>query len=367
MIRKLALSALPLFFVAPSAWALDAEHGAEVVREQNCLRCHNVRGDGELLARDLSDKILKKYTPAHLTATLWNHMPEMWEQMSRELVGRPQPSERDSEDLFAYLYSLRFTDRAGIASRGERAFDRKNCSGCHRLPDEEDQAARPGRPVVEWRPVVDVFSLVQQMWNHSAQMRGAGAARDTEWERINARDLADLTTFIQLQQGRAPTGQSAEQLTLPDPETGELLFEGNCGGCHPGIIPLEERLTNKTLLDVAAGMWNHLPRMNQVPLVAEGDMASIVSYVWRMQYDQPQGNAVRGGETFREMQCAGCHIDGNVPIIRGEQVFSAFTLMSQWWAHGPLMEQRMQEQGVRWPYMDEQDVADIVAFLNTRP
>ncbi len=333
--------------MAAAAYAMDPQRGEQVMREQNCLTCHNVRGEGALKAPDLSARLVDRYTPAALASLLWNHLPEMWTAMSKELVGRPRPSERDAEDMFAYLYAEHFLNPAGTQARGERAFEQRGCAACH--------SAGPGNPVENWRGIRDPFALVQQMWNHAGLMRASREQRGVVFERLSARDLADLTAFASRTAKQAPS-------TMPETAQGASLFKANCGGCHPGIVNLQKRLQDRTPLEVASGLWNHANSMQTLALGAPNDMRSIVGYVWNLQF-QESGDAVRGAKTFADKKCAGCHAQMN----RGERVFSTYSMISLWWAHGPLMQADMQKKKARWPYLAPEDVANLVAYMNTKP
>jgi mono/diheme cytochrome c family protein len=194
--------------------------------------------------------------------------------------------------------------------------------------------------------VRDPFSLVQQIWNHAGSMP---VTREVE---LSARDLADIAAFVR------PEGSA--QLTLPAAESGKSLFDANCGGCHPKIVPLEGRLRNRSLTEIAAGIRNHLVRMQRMPLVAPNDMRSIVAYVWQMQHLAPSGDPERGQKRFTERRCASCHVDtaGRTNLARGERIFTPFSMISLGWGHRTLPE---------WPSLSERDVADIVAYINTQP
>jgi hypothetical protein len=51
-----------------------------------------------------------------------------------------------------------------------------------------------------------------------------------------------------------------------------------CAGCHTGKLELAPRLRGKTLTGIAAEMWNHAPKMAQLPPKLEkGEMRQIVS------------------------------------------------------------------------------------------
>ncbi len=335
--------------LASTAFAMDPQHGAQVMREQNCLTCHNVRGDGGMKAPDLSARLIDHYTPSALASLLWNHLPEMWTAMGKDLVGRPRPTERDGEDIFAYLYSEHFVNPAGVMARGERAFEQRGCAACH--------TAGPGNPVENWRGIRDPFALVQQMWNHSALMKDSREKQGVVFQKLSSRDLADLTTYVSKGAAKGPIPG-----TMPETAQGEALFKSNCGACHPGIVNLQRRLQDRTPTEVAAGLWNHANSMQTVPLMAANDMRSIVGYVWNLQF-QETGDAVRGAKTFVDKRCAGCHAQ----MARGERVFTAYSMISLWWVHGPLMQADLAKKKPRWPVLAPEDVANLVAYMNKKP
>lgn len=322
------------------AQGLDARRGAEVVERQRCLQCHNVRGVGNRTAPDLSKLDVDEFTPTGLTAEIWNHMPLMRFEMTPR-IEQPGPTAAESQDLFAYLYSLAHFDVAGDARRGERVFRDRQCGSCH------------GAIPSEWR-LADRFALVQGLWNHAGAMERSRAQQNATWPMMTGRDIADLAAYIVREQRLGNT-----RVAFPAAAVGEPLFKDNCGGCHPSILPLRDRLKNKTLGDIAAGMWNHLPKMQRVPLIAENDLNAIVGYVWEQSLDR-QGNAGRGRRVFEEKRCEACHAD----YFRGERVLTPYSLMSAAWRHDPLSARY---EGRRWPTLSSQDVADLVAYLNSRP
>lgn len=331
------------------ASAMDPERGKQVVRDQNCLTCHNVRGEGEQKGPDLSGRLVDHYTPAALASRLWNHLPEMWTAMQREAASRPQVTERDTEDLFAYLYSEHFLNPAGNEIRGQRAFEQRGCAACHN--------AGPGTPVENWTGIRDPFTLAQRMWNHAPAMRDARKERGIVFARLSSRDLADMTAYASRGQARA-TGPA----TLPETKQGEALFKTNCDGCHPAIVDLPKRLRDHTPLEVASTMWNHATSMQNVPIGGSNDMRAIVGYVWNMQFDV-QGNAARGAKTFEDKGCAGCHQTMN----RGERVFTPYSMIALWWKHGPLMTAAKGKNArARWQTLSADDVENLVAYMNRR-
>jgi Cytochrome C oxidase, cbb3-type, subunit III len=188
------------------------------------------------------------------------------------------------------------------------------------------------------------------------------------WQSITGRDLSDLTAYArQVQTGSSKT--KIIEFSYHDDYKGGVLYESNCRRCHVGSLAPERRLANKTFLDIAAGMWNHSPRMADLPIISNEEMNAVVGYVWRLQYLGEPGQAPRGRTTFQAKKCASCHEDatGAMRILRGERIFTPFYLIAHGWQQGTLMQQAMKERGITWPTLSPTDVSDIVAYLNTRP
>ena len=87
-----------------------------------------------------------------------------------------------------------------------------------------------------------------------------------------------------------------------------------------------------------------------------------------------QGDAERGRVVFREAQCKSCHAGlagspAKAPnFIEGEARFrSALTVTAAMWNHGGKMQQAMEERSLAWPVLRPGEMADLVAFLSSRP
>ncbi|HEY4364273.1 MAG TPA: c-type cytochrome [Bryobacteraceae bacterium] len=343
--------------------AANAERGAEVLHRENCLLCHSLRGEGGTSAPDLSRRIAQNYTPAALASLVWNHAPSMWAEIEAQKIPMPRLSQTDSEDLFAYLYSTRFFDHPGDAGRGKQLFADKHCAECHALMPP---AKGPGNAVSTWKSLADPIMLVERMWNHSAAMRKEMSKRQLEVT-LTGPELSDLTVYLQNFQPKSTTVSS---FSIPDPASGKPLFEADCAQCHKGSLSLARTPAGKTLTDLAAGMWNHVPHMLTLPMVRPDDMSKIVSYLWEQQYLGPAGNASRGKKTFEEKRCASCHDDPGLAAAhfrRDSRVFTPLTMVTVVWAHGPQMQAQMKQRGVAWPRLSPEDVSNLVAYLNTRP
>jgi cytochrome c2 len=77
----------------------DATRGAEVFRDKGCAVCHEHQ---QIRAPDLVD-LHSGDDAIGLSAAMWNHAPEMHEQMAEYGVPWPKFEEGEMEDLVAYL------------------------------------------------------------------------------------------------------------------------------------------------------------------------------------------------------------------------------------------------------------------------
>src|SRR4051794_3930023 len=125
--RRVIVGLAILASVATAAdWHINAERGPAILREQGCVNCHAIGGQGTTAsAAALSRTLDREYSPAGLTATLWNHAPKMWSEITAKGVKMPQLTEDEAADVFGYFASLRYFEQMGEASRGARLFSSK--------------------------------------------------------------------------------------------------------------------------------------------------------------------------------------------------------------------------------------------------
>ncbi|MBV8817359.1 MAG: c-type cytochrome [Acidobacteriaceae bacterium] len=342
----------------------DSYRGAAVLEREGCTHCHSIRGKGGKIGPDLATRSTVQYTPAVMASVLWNHAPAMWSAMDAAKIAKPSIGEREAEDLFAYFYSVRYFERPGDAGRGKALFAAKHCHECH---STEGVGKGPGKPIQEWSAVADPVILVEQMWNHSSLMKRAFEAKSLPWVSLTGQDLVDLSVYID---DLPAMKNKTRSFWLPGPAGGEALFaEKGCAGCHTGNLSLDTRLRTRTLSEVAAALWNHAPRIPEMPVVSIDEMRTLISYVWEKQYVGVPGVVARGQHVFKTKNCAGCHTgQGGAPhIARGEQVFTPITMVAVVWKHGPAMYAKMQQQKINWPRLTAEDVSDLVSYLNTKP
>lgn len=355
---------LLVFFAATGLWAAstdaDAQRGADFFKTQNCGTCHNSTASK---APDLSQRYDRDYTPAGIAARMWSHAPVMWTAMGQQNIAPPAVTTDQARDLFAFFYSVRYFEKPGEAQRGKRVFESKHCVECHSI-----SGGGPGTPVDKWESLSDPVVLAQRMWNHVDRMKGELAARRIQWPLLSSQELDDLLVYLQnLPQTRA----TKLQFVLPSSEGGDALFQQKgCTVCHKGGLALENRLADATLTDVAAAMWNHAPQMQQPhPELTVTEMGQILGYAWAKQFFTSKGDAGKGKKTFESKKCASCHEDrssGAPALSKPGEPYSAITMVSVLWKHGPTMLKSMQAKKIAWPQMTQNEMANLIAYLNTR-
>lgn len=354
--------------LAAASFEADSRRGAEIFREENCTSCHSVSGQGGHSAPDLGARFDRNFTPAGITSLMWNHAPTMWSAIRKQGMTMPQLSEAQAADLFAYFYSAHYFEKPGEAQRGKALFASKHCASCHALTSGSPTV---GPPVSDWNALSDLTVLIQAMWQHAGAMGKAMEERKVAWPQLTSQDMSDLLVYLQ---NLPETRGQKLTFEVPLPQGGEELFHSKgCANCHVNQRSFENLIGDSTLTDVAAAMWDHAPLMLKNPATAPqpvdvDDMRKILSYVWARQFFSTKGDAARGKRVFESQKCAQCHgAGGGAPQIdRSTGPFSAVRMVSVLWKHGPAMEQRMQQKKISWPKLSSSDMANLIAYLNSR-
>ena len=374
MTRPLVIFALSASFSMGALHAAtvagDSTRGAQLFESLSCIQCHSIDGKGGTVGPDLGRRIDRDFTPASLAATMWNHAPAMWASMRTRNVKAADLNEQAAADLFAYFYSARFFEKPGDAGRGKRLFSSKHCSECHGLTDTKIPAAKP---VAQWDSLGQPLTLVNALWNHASTMRQEFAAKKLNWPELTPQDLTDMLVYLR----NLPSALSTPGgIDITAGTNGQALFDSKgCAACHSGKAALTSRLKGKTLTDIAVAMWDHEPRMPAAPApLSLGEMREIVSYLWADQFFKDEGSPAVGARVFAAKRCATCHNDAShnnassgAPKLAGTgRSFSATTIVSVLWHHGPQMLDQMKTNGIAWPRFEGSDMANLIAYLNAQ-
>lgn len=184
----------------------------------------------------------------------------------------------------------------------------------------------------------------------------------------------------------------APQLSGADAQRGRAVLEArHCLDCHAlggsgaGIAPDLARRSitaQHTPSELAALIWNHGPEMwdmmearsLQVEPLSKTDADAVFAYFWALRYFDPRGDAIRGKELFASKQCASCHgltsqagLDAAPPVSEWSGVNDAVLWSQQLWNHSTSMEQAMAQRGMKWPTFTEQEMVDLLVYLQHLP
>jgi len=365
-------------FGAETALPGNASRGLRILEERQCLSCHSISGEGVGSAADLGRRSVNSdHSPAELAALMWNHGPTMWEQMRLRSIEVAPLATSDADDLFAYFWSLRYFDPRGEAIRGKSLFASKQCATCHSLTP--GVAATEAPPVAEWAGLSDPTLWAQQLWNHSSAMERAMAARGMEWPEFTEQEMVDLLTYLQNLPG---VRENDRRFDLAQPPAGRSAFSFKaCGTCHSFDVPSADkgslrgsRKNYGTITGFSAAMWNHAPISHSQGSRPDhrdesftvDEMGDLISYVYFNGGFEEIGNPAKGRSVFVKKGCQSCHGESGIPF-GGGRPFSAASMVSAVWSHGPEMLEKMRANGIEWPTLTNRNVADLVAYINEQP
>lgn len=364
----------------------DPLKGASFFAGQGCLECHSFKGSGATQrASDLGRRRGRDYTPALMASLLWNHGPAMWSAMRNRGIERPTLGADRARDLFAFFYSTRYFDKLGDAGRGKQLFAANGCAGCHGISADSSRAsgrncrgvsvcnsnygvtATPGgSPIVSWRSLDDPIMLAQQMWNHP--ISSASPETDSKTRpKLTSQELTDMLVYLQ---NLPQTRERPVNYSLRFSESGLAASNTqSCGhaSCHGSKLELDRRLRNRTLTDVAVAMWNHKQTTIRLqPALARSPVADYVTTVWAGQFFQEGGRTDRGRRVFIRKNCAGCH-DGSASGARimANRPWSAITMVTALWEHGPRIHDEMLRKKLAWPRFNGSEMSDLITYLNS--
>lgn len=373
-LRTLPLFLMPALWASAASFAADSQRGERLFQSLACVDCHRVNGTGGKSASDLGRTLDRGFTPASLAATMWNHAPRMWASMRDRQVVAGELDQQAARDLMAFFYAARFFEKPGDAARGKRAFRNDGCQGCHGLTPAANPAANlAAKPVTQWQALADPIALLEAMWNHRTEMLAGTQAKGVAFPRLREQELTDMLVYLRNLHG-VPRQTGAFRVEAAD--SGDRVFQtAGCALCHQTLERLAAGVHGMTLTGIAAAMWNHGPRMAASGAPAgkldQGQMRGLIGSLWAAEFFEDAGHPAPGRRVFASKRCGVCHDNGfggapHLPI-QGRR-FSASSMVSALWLHGPRMLDLMKTKGLEWPRFDGAQMADLIAYLNsTKP
>jgi len=359
----------------------DPLAGSRIFGDKGCSKCHAIFGVGGQLGPDLARKPESR-SFYNLAAAMWNHLPKMAEQMRKLGIARPHLSPSETGDLMAFLYTVNYFERAGDPKQGRRMFMEKRCVHCHQIGGTGGVAGPSLDSLGQYNSPI---FLATAMWNHGPSMTEAMRAAGIRRPNFTQAEMQNLIAFIK---SASPLGEQQPLYLLPGrPDQGQRLFlQKGCIECHSvkgrgGQVggELAQRAVKLSLVQFAAAMWNKAPAMTKemanrripLPQLKAAEMADIVGYLYSVQYFARPGDARRGQELVASKGCLRCHSvrgkGGNVgpDFERAKELDQPVTVVAAMWNHASGMAEKMREKAVTWPAFTEQEMGDLVAYLQT--
>lgn len=174
-----------------------------------------------------------------------------------------------------------------------------------------------------------------------------------------------------------------------DPMAGARVFAAKgCEKCHAingvgGKVgpDLAKSVRPHSFFDVAAAMWNHLPRMTERmkqlgitrPELTAQEAGDLVGFLYTLNYFDPPGDPGAGRKVFADKKCVVCHQVGGSGGTVGpkldslRQFGSPMYLASAMWNHGPSMAEALKAQGIERPTLSPPELRDLSAYLAPTP
>ncbi len=345
-----------LLLLTASAFAADsgdAGRGSQLLESLKCNGCHRfVPRWSDTLPPALVKLFKSQLTPSRFAQEMWNHAPLMFNALQTKGQPFPALSEADASDLMTWFFAAGYFDPAGDARRGERIFTNLGCHVCHLM--ESDQGG--GTAVAKWN-ITKTTDLLQGIWSHWPAMDGAMGKRRLVWPSVNAAQMRDLLAFAQ---SRFP-GAGQPEMKTGTAEAGRKLFtEKGCAVCHDGNAGLNQYPRFRSLTELAASYWNHIPMMTRAPArISRAEMADLLAFLWSIRYFEGAGNARRGGQVFQAKRCAECH------MAAARADFRSSSMIAGLWKHPPAVLEQMRRKAIAWPKFTAAEMEDLIAFYAT--
>jgi cytochrome c2 len=240
-----------LYFIRYMDEPGNPRNGKALMEAKHCRQCHPVVKEGA--KGDLS--VWGMYTNPILWAQMmWNHTPQMEQEMKRRGLAWVEFKGHEMVDLIAYIRSLsskmeKVYLSPGNLQSGKKLFTQKGCIQCHSPQGELDLSTKKDFPRT-------LAQLAGMMWNHSPKMWKGMEEKGMQRPTLSPQEMADLVAYL----------FSTQYFDEPgDPERGKNVFiKKQCNLCHakgtkmPNLSVLKGQISP---IFMAQTMWNHGPEM----------------------------------------------------------------------------------------------------------
>lgn len=234
--------------------------GKQLIKSKGCLNCHTIDDEGETSGIPL-DRLKAFASPLYVAQVIWNHGPEMQEQMKAMGIQSPTFEDESITHISAYLreFSRGTSGRRQYMSPGNpvagaNVFEAKGCSVCHQAQAGDDVVV----PLEEMDLHRSVTAIAGTMWNHSQLMLEAMRNKGLKWPTFAGSEMADLIAYMYFYDYLAPLGSA---------DRGSAVFASKgCDRCHDSVEDIlgSSSYPLTTPSDLIRTMWNHVPHMREL-------------------------------------------------------------------------------------------------------
>lgn len=264
---------------------------------------------------------------------------------------------------------------------GRLLFEGKHCNQCHGLAGGWSGV---GPSLGEGRFRGSFLDLGAEMWNHVPGMSVQFEGKELAWPQVTEAEALELTAFLYFIDYLGRPGDAA---------AGRRVFASRgCPTCHAvggkgGTTgPNLANLTGfASPLFVAQAIWNHGPSMLgsmhragiAPPVLKEGDLGDLSAFIRQAAEGGPReqvllspGNPNRGRTVYETRGCRDCHAlhgQSGPDLRRSDLHRSAEAIAATMWNHALGMNASMVRQGIAWPHLTAEELADLIAFLYYLP
>jgi hypothetical protein len=263
----------------------------------------------------------------------------------------------------AFFYAARFFEKPGDAGRGKQAFESLGCAGCHDLAQASSQ----------WQALADPIALLEAMWNHRAQMRAPPRPRASSCGNSARRILPTCwyTCAISQARPRANGRYSCRSRGLRRRRIsiGRLRrVPSNGGGAGRSASKARRSPKSRPRCGITRLAWRrpaHPPsRLLPVRCVIWSApfgrrSSSRMRAVRRRAAASSRARTARSATTTPQAARPTCPIRGT-RFQRSQPWFPCCGARAE---HAGSDE----NQGHRWPRFDGTQMADLIAYLNSKP
>jgi mono/diheme cytochrome c family protein len=258
---------------------------------------------------------------------------------------------------------------------GMQAISSKGCITCHSI---WGVGGKLGPELAAAGADQSFQQLASMFWNHTPRMVQLLKQKGRDWPTLSEQEMGDIISSIYY----------LKLLDRPgSPELGKQVFQTkHCDSCHSlrdGALSLARFGAYVAPVNLAQAMWNSGRTMREtqqargiaMPLFQGKEMADLQAYI-RSEVPSsavapdylPLPDVTRGAALFRSKGCTNCHQPGGKksigPDLSKQQLRKSMSeICGLIWNHSFAMQATIAAQGMPFPRLENNELADILAYV----